>query len=150
MGGTSGRLTVDALYARAAARIDRLDPAVALAEMEDGALLVDIRSDSDRDRDGIVPGSLHLPRTVLEWRLDPASGWRSPYAPDLDARIVLICDHGYSSVLAAAALVDLGFGRAADVVGGFVAWRGAGLPVAEAGPTRRGPGELAGMKPPDP
>ncbi len=149
VGGAAGRLTVDALYARAAARIDRLEPAAALAAIEDGAMLVDIRSDSERERDGIVPGSLHLPRTVLEWRLDPASRWRSPYAPSPDARIVLICDHGFSSVLAAATLVDLGFARAGDVVGGLAAWREAGLPVATA-PPRHGPREFAGMSPPDP
>jgi rhodanese-related sulfurtransferase len=148
VGGGSGRLTVDALWARAVARIERLEPGAALAELEGGALLVDIRSDVDRERDGIVPGSLHVPRTVLEWRLDPVSPWRSPHAPSLDARVVLICDHGYSSVLAAATLRELGFERAADVTGGFLAWRDAGLPVAAA-PPPRGPGELPGMSPPD-
>jgi rhodanese-related sulfurtransferase len=147
VGGTAGRLSVDALVARAAARIDRLEPRAALAELEDGALLVDIRSDAERERDGVVPGSLHVPRTVLEWRLDPDSPWRSPHAPSLDARVVLLCDHGFSSVLAAATLVDLGFTRAGDVVGGFEAWRESGLPVVRA---RRGErGELAGMRGPD-
>jgi rhodanese-related sulfurtransferase len=147
-GASELRLTVDALYAQAAARIERLEPAVALEAIADGAAMVDIRSDSARERDGIVPGSLHVPRTVLEWRLDPASPWRSPHAPDLDAQILLICDHGFSSVLAAASLVDLGFARAGDVVGGFEAWRGAGLPVASV-PSRHGSGEPIGMSPPD-
>lgn len=149
MAGIARRRTLDELVATAAGMVDRLEPAAALAAMRDGAALVDIRSDSERERDGIVPGSLHVPRTVLEWRLDPASAWRSPHAPSLESRVILLCDHGFSSVLAASTLVDLGFTRAGDVVGGFVAWREAGLPVAPPPPTRRGPGELAGMRPPD-
>jgi rhodanese-related sulfurtransferase len=146
--GALERRTLDELVAAAAARIERLEPAAALAAQHEGAVLVDLRSDTARERDGLVPGSLHVPRTVLEWRLDPASRWRSPHAPGLDARIVLLCDHGCSSVLAAATLADLGFARAADVVGGFAAWREAGLPVVQ-GPIRREPGALPGMSPPD-
>ncbi len=143
------RRTLEQLLEEARARIERLDPAAALAALEDGALLVDIRSDPDRERDGIVPGSLHVPRTVLEWRVAPESPWRSPHACGLDERIVLLCDHGYSSSLAAATLVELGFSRAGDVIGGFEAWRAAGLPTAAAPARRRAPGELAGMAPPD-
>jgi rhodanese-related sulfurtransferase len=149
MSGNGRRGTLAELLAKAAAKVDRLEPAAALAAMRDGAVLVDIRSDSERERDGIVPGSLHLPRTVLEWRLEPGGAWRNPHAPSLDGYVVLLCDHGYSSLLAASTLVDLGFRRAADVVGGFAAWREAGLPVATAS-MPRGPGELAGMRPPDP
>ena len=135
--------------AEAQARIDRLEPVEAFAALESGALLVDIRSDGERERDGIVPGSLHVPRTVLEWRLDPDSPWRSPYACGLDERLVLVCDHGCSSVLAAATLADLGFERIGDVVGGFAAWRDAGLPVSRAAPTPRDATTLPGMTPPD-
>ena len=150
MGGTLGRRrTLDELVQDAAARIERLEPAAALAAMRDGATLVDIRSDSDRERDGIVPGSLHLPRTVLEWRLDPESPSRSPYAPSLEERVLLLCDHGCSSVLAASTLVELGFTRVGDVVGGFAAWRDAGLSTTVAVASPRGTGELAGMRPPD-
>jgi rhodanese-related sulfurtransferase len=142
------RRTIDDLVAEASRRIDRLEPEAALAAMRAGAQLVDIRSDVDRERDGAVPGSLHIPRTVLEWRLDPDSRWRSPFAGGLDTQIVLICDHGYSSVLAAATLAELGFTRAGDVIGGYEAWRAAGLPTMPAPPSRRAPGELAGMQPP--
>jgi len=141
--------TLEELLVEARARIDRLEPVEAFAAMEDGALVVDIRSDRDRERDGIVPGSLHVPRTVLEWRVAPGSPWRSPHVGGLDQRIVLLCDHGYSSSLAAATLVELGFKRAGDVVGGFDAWRAAGLPTASAAPRALEPGELAGMGPPD-
>jgi rhodanese-related sulfurtransferase len=136
------------LLAEASARIVRLEPYAAFEAVGAGACLVDIRSDVDREREGVVPGALHIPRTVLEWRFAGESGWRNPYIGSSDRQIVLICDHGYSSVFAAAALVDLGY-RAADVVGGFDAWRAAGLPTAPGEIHRRVPGEPAGMRPPD-
>ena len=140
---------MDELVAEAEAKIGRLSPADAAAAVEEGAILVDIRSEDARRRDGVVPGSLHIPRTVLEWRLDPDSAWRSPHVRGLDEHVVLLCDHGFSSVLAAATLVKLGFARAGDVVGGFEAWRAAGLPVADAPLERRPPAELPGMRPAD-
>ena len=130
MAGTAARRTLDALLNDARSRIERLEPAEAYAALADGALLVDIRPDGVREREGIVPGSLHVPRTVLEWRLAPDSPWRNPHVGPLDTQVVLMCDHGCSSILAAATLVDLGFSRAGDVIGGFEAWRDAGLPVA--------------------
>jgi rhodanese-related sulfurtransferase len=143
----SGR-TLAELLEEAAARIERLEPAKAFAAAEDGALIVDIRSNASRARDGIVPGALHVPRTVLEWRFAPESDWRSPHACDLDEQVIVLCDHGLSSVFAAASLADLGFARTADVVGGFLAWRDAGLPTMAApvpGPAHEPPG----MGPPD-
>ena len=77
--------------------------------MQAGALLIDIRSSEDRERDGIVPGSLHIPRTVLEWRMAPDSDWRNPTSAGVDSEIIVICDHGDSSVFADGKLVDLGF-----------------------------------------
>jgi rhodanese-related sulfurtransferase len=143
------RRTLEQLLEEAEARVGRLEPTDVPAAVDRGALLVDIRSDADRLRDGIVPGSLHIPRTVLEWRLDPDSPWRNPYVGGLDRPIVLLCDHGYSSLLAAATLVELGFAAASDVIGGFEAWRDAGLPTAAAPSTERAAGELPGMRPPD-
>jgi rhodanese-related sulfurtransferase len=133
--------TLEELLAAAAARIDRVAPEAAAAG---GALLVDIRSRDARDRDGVVPGALHVPRTVLEWRADPQGAWRNP---ELVAagRVLLLCDHGYSSIFAAAQLADLGY-AAGDVVGGFEAWRAAGLPVTAARPPHAG---LPGMGPRD-
>jgi rhodanese-related sulfurtransferase len=139
---------VDELLAVARRRIDRVDPPTAWAESLSGeALIVDIRADDDRRRDGIVPGSLHVPRTVLEWRADPESPWASPHVGDHSRRLLVLCSHGFSSSLAAATLVELGFARAGDVIGGFEAWRAAGLLVAPA-PTRA-EGHLPGMAPPD-
>ncbi|MBA3433377.1 MAG: rhodanese-like domain-containing protein [Actinobacteria bacterium] len=143
------RRTLEELVADANARIQRVEPADAFAAVERGALLIDIRSDSDRKRDGIVPGSLHIPRTVLEWRVDPDGDLRNPHVEGVDQQILLFCDQGYSSVFAAAMLVDLGFTRAGDVVGGFMAWRDAGLPTKPAPRHRRGPDEAAGMRAPD-
>jgi rhodanese-related sulfurtransferase len=145
----SGRRTLAELLAEAEERLERLEPLDAAAALREGAVLVDIRSAEDRERDGIGPGSLHVPRTVLEWRLDPDGQWRTPHIRGLDERIVLMCDHGCSSVLAAATLVDLGYARAGDVVGGFKAWKEAGLPVAPAPSGPRESGELPGMRPPD-
>ena len=141
--------TLDQLLEAARARIERLEPTAAFAAVEHGALLIDIRSDSDRERYGIVSGSLHIPRSVLEWRLAPSSAWRSPHVGDLDQQVILMCDHGCSSVLAAATLVDLGFARASDVIGGFAAWRDARLPIAPPPRYRRRSGEPVGMRPPD-
>jgi rhodanese-related sulfurtransferase len=104
------RTTVAELLAEARARLDRVSPEEAEAAVHDGALLVDIRSEVDRAADGVIPGSLHQPRNALEWRADPASGHDDPrLSADLDRRIV--------------------FARAPDLVGGFRAWRAAGLPV---------------------
>jgi rhodanese-related sulfurtransferase len=140
---------LEAVLAAARARIQRLSPVETLAAVQAGAILVDTRSSDDRERHGIVPGSLHIPRTVLEWRIAPDSTWRNPHVGSVESELIVLCDHGYSSILAAAMLVDLGFTRAGDVVGGFEAWRAAGLAVASAPTDRRRPGELAGMRGPD-
>ena len=135
------------LLAAAERTIERLEPAQALERVEAGATLVDVRSSETRRRDGGVPGAVPIPRTVLEWRLEPGGAWRSPYVPE-GTPVVLLCDHGFSSVFAAAALVAMGV-DAADVIGGFAAWREAGLPVAAVADPPLGPGELAGRRPPD-
>ena len=137
--------TLAELIQQASEKIERLTPGEALEAMDEGALLVDIRSETARARHGIVPGSLHIPRTVLEWRVAPDSDWRNPHLTG-GRRLILICDHGCSSTLAAATLVDLGYRRAGDVVGGFAAWSRAGLPVADPPPP---PAGLPGMGGPD-
>jgi len=141
----TARRSLEVVLAEARARIVRLSPAEAWAART-SALIVDIRSERAREA-GVVPGSLHLPRTVLEWRLDPDSPWRNPHVGGLDSRLVLLCDHGESSSLAAAALVDLGFTDVADVVGGIAAWTAAGLPLV---PAVAPPDGLPGLGPPQP
>jgi rhodanese-related sulfurtransferase len=125
----AARLTIDELLATARDGLDRLEPTEALAAQRAGALLVDTRCAELRRDDGVIPGSVHVPLSVLYWRLDPASGHDDPGLSDLDRQVVLVCAHGYSSSLAAATLRSLGFARATDVVGGFEAWSAAGLPV---------------------
>jgi rhodanese-related sulfurtransferase len=125
----AARTTLAEMLAAARARLDRVGPEQAAAELESGAMLVDIRSESQRERDGVVPGATYHPRNVLEWRMDPDSGAADPALGGLDRRVIVMCDEGYQSSLAAAALRDLGLGRATDLAGGFQAWRSAGLPV---------------------
>lgn len=117
-------MTVDELLERARARLDRVEPHELPAALEDGAVLVDIRSDAHRERDGRVPVAVVVARNVLEWRCDPASAWRDPAVSDPGRRLILMCDQGYQSSLAAAALQDLGLPLATDLAGGFQALRG--------------------------
>jgi rhodanese-related sulfurtransferase len=149
MTSLAARGLLDAMVAAARGRIRRILPGEAYEAAAAGALIIDVRCSGDRVRDGVIPGSVHMPRTVLEWRLAEDSPWRSPYAPALDAQILIVCDHGYSSSLAAASLLDLGFENAGDIVGGFAAWRGHGLPTMAARDHQLAPGELVGMRPPE-
>jgi rhodanese-related sulfurtransferase len=123
------RKTIDELLEEARAGIDRVSPEEAAAELSRGALLVDIRAESQRAADGVVPGAIYHPRNVLEWRMDPESGHNDPAVGGLDRRVIVMCDAGYQSSLAAATLREIGFSQAADLDGGFQAWREAGLPV---------------------
>jgi rhodanese-related sulfurtransferase len=126
-------MSVDELLERARSRLERLEPSQANAAMRDGrALLIDIRSETQRARDGLVPGALVVPRNVLEWRCDPASPHRDPRIDGRAQTLILICNEGYQSSLAAATLQELGLMRTTDVIGGFRAWRDAGLPVEAA------------------
>lgn len=131
------RRTINDLLADARRRLRRLEPAAAHSAMAAGALLVDTRCAELRSRDGWIPASTHIPLSVLFWRLDPSSGHDVPeLSRALDRQVILICDHGYSSSLAAATLRDIGFEHATDVDGGFQAWAAAGLPVARRAPRR--------------
>ena len=126
-------VTVDDLLEDARARIRRLDPHETAAACRRGALLIDIRPTLQRRWEGEVPGALVVERNVLEWRLDPVSAHRLAAVTDHDREIVVMCSEGYASSLVAATLVDLGYSSAADLDGGFQAWRDAGLPVQPAG-----------------
>ena len=133
---TTPRRTIEDLLADARARLDRLGPEEALAAQRAGATLVDVRSELQRARDGVIPGARFHPRNVLEWRVDPASGHGDPELDrGPDHHLVVVCNEGYQSSLAAATLQDLGFTRATDLAGGFQAWRDAGLPVEPAPPS---------------
>jgi rhodanese-related sulfurtransferase len=122
-------MTVDQLLDEARACLERLAPEDACAAMSVGAVLIDIRSETQRARDGAIPGARFIPRNVLEWRCDPASPWRDPAVAEARTRLVVVCNEGYQSSLAAATLQRLGHPDATDVIGGFQAWKSAGLPV---------------------
>jgi len=118
--------SVGDLLAAARAEIDRLTPSEALDAVRGGAVMVDIRPLEQRDRDGWLPGAHVIPRNVLEWRLDPQSEHRDPDVARLDRRVIVICDEGYQSSLAAANLRRFGL-DAVDVIGGVQSWRSEGL-----------------------
>ena len=109
-------------------------------------MIVDLRSHDERARDGVIPGSVHVPRSVLEWRVDPDSGFSNPHVADRRVELILVCDEGYSSSLAAASMRELGYVRGADLVGGFQGWRDAGLETIAA---PLPPDGLPGMGGPD-
>jgi len=128
----AGPLSIEQMLSVARARLRRLSPHEAYkASITTGALLVDIRPESQRSHEGGIPGALIVERNVLEWRFDPTSSARLPVATDHDIQVIVFCSEGYTSSLAAAALQDLGLWRATDIIGGFHAWCAACLPSVE-------------------
>ncbi|GLW00491.1 rhodanese-like domain-containing protein [Streptomyces lavendulae] len=128
----SAPVGIDELLERVRAGYTRIAPRAAHEAFLDGALLVDIRYQALRERDGLIPGAVVVERNELEWRLDPQGSHRLPQATGHDLRVVVICNEGYASTLAAASLHALGLHRATDLTGGFQAWKAAGLPVVPA------------------
>ena len=126
----AGAVSIEELLDRARQRLVRVTPPQAHAELSAGAaLLVDIRPAAQRAAEGEFADSLVIERNVLEWRFDPASDARIPEATGHDVRIIVACSEGYTSSLAAAALLKLGLHRVTDLDGGFQAWHAAGLPT---------------------
>jgi rhodanese-related sulfurtransferase len=119
---------VDELLEEARSGLRRLEPAEASSAMAAGAVLVDIRAESQRHSDGEVPGAVFIPRNVLEWRCDPRSEFHDERVSDPDRQLIVMCDEGYQSSLVAATLRELGL-DATDLVGGFQAWRASGFRV---------------------
>jgi rhodanese-related sulfurtransferase len=125
--------TLDQYLAAARSGLERLDPAEAHAATQSGGLVVDIRPEFQRRRDGEIPGAIIVERNHLEWRLHPDSPARIPEADSFELQWIVLCDEGYASSLAASVLRALGLHRATDVVGGLQAWRDAGLPLGSPG-----------------
>ena len=142
------RKTINQLLDEARSGLERVAPAE-LAELmgsgsgdgESQLRVIDIRPRDDRERTGVIEGSEHIGQLVLEWRLDPDSGASEGTAADLDDHLVIVCNQGYSSSLAAAQLQELGFARATDLDGGVEGWIGHGLPVVP--PPHAGGGQNA-------
>ena len=122
-------MTLEELIDRARHDLVRVEPEEAAAELARGALLVDIRPAHQRSVGGDIPGATVIDRNVLEWRLAPDSEWRNDAVDGPKTRVIVLCNEGYSSSLAAATLKELGLVNATDVIGGFQAWKAAGLPV---------------------
>jgi rhodanese-related sulfurtransferase len=136
---------LDRLIARSRSRIARLRPREVRDAIIKGAILVDTRPEFQRRADGEIPGAIVVERNHLEWRLHPASTGRIPEAVDVNVRWIVICHEGYASSLAAASLRSIGLRQATDLVGGFMAWRAAKLPVTKTRtPTRPRLGAKAG------
>lgn len=114
--------TIDDVLESARRRISRLTPAEAQNAWRTGAVVVDIRPAAQRDAEGALPGALIIERNVLEWRFDPSSDASLPIA-DHDMQVIVVCQEGYASSLAAASLQDVGIHQATDVIGGYAAWR---------------------------
>jgi rhodanese-related sulfurtransferase len=125
---------LDAMLLEARAGLWRVTPREAASAAAAGALIVDTRPEDHRRLEGRIPGALVVERNVLEWRLDPTGDHRTPRLRDADQVVVLVCDEGYASSLAAATLQSLGLVHATDMVGGFRAWAETGLPVEHDGP----------------
>jgi rhodanese-related sulfurtransferase len=128
----AGARSIAEILTVARERLTRVTPREAHAERAAGAVLVDIRPAWQRAADGEIPGSWIIERNHLEWRLDPASDARLPWVCGYDHRIIVFCQEGYTSSLAAAALLDLGLARATDMIGGQREWAAAGLPTVPA------------------
>ena len=114
---------VDLLLAAARADLDRVSVENLATELAAGALVVDSRPVEQRARDGELPGAVVVDRNTLEWRLDPSSPHRLREVTTTEQRMIIVCNEGYSSSLAAATLRQLGLHRATDLVGGFQAWK---------------------------
>jgi rhodanese-related sulfurtransferase len=125
--------TVEELLAEARDRLVRLAPVQAAAAQAVCAVLVDIRGDDQIRDHGCIPGAIRIPRNVLEWRADPTCQACDSRIADLGAILVVVCQEGYESSLAASNLHELGFTHATDLEGGFEAWRAEGLPIGAAG-----------------
>ena len=136
--GQAARLTVDELLAQARSGLRRFAPAELATEMESGTapgpdgplVVIDIRDRDDRERTGMIPGSVSIPLIVLEWRCHPTASYSHPAVESFDQPLVMVCNEGYTSSLAAASLRRLGFADVSDLQGGIEAWSEAGLPVS--------------------
>lgn len=129
MPAPGGRITIGDRLREARRRLRRVEPTELAAAVADGAFVVDVRAEYHTRDEGYLPFGVVVPRSVLEWRLDPASGATMTGGPALDQVVVVVCSDGYSSSLAACDLQAIGFGAATDLAGGFRAYAAAGLTV---------------------
>jgi rhodanese-related sulfurtransferase len=122
-------MPIDDIVEAARARIHRATVEETRQALSEGAIVIDVRDSADLRRTGVIPGSIPIARSVLEWRCDPACEWRDERVAQPTERVIVVCDEGYSSSLAADSLRTLGFTRVGDLIGGVDAWRAEGLPT---------------------
>jgi rhodanese-related sulfurtransferase len=115
--------SIDEVLAQSRRRLERVEPGQLAEEMAAGALVVDIRPVENREAEGLLPGAVVVDRNVLEWRLDPTCPDRIAEADDPERRVIVFCNEGYASSLAAETLQRVGLPRATDLVGGYRAWQ---------------------------
>ena len=125
-------MPIDQRLAQVRRRIRRLTPEEAAAAGVEGAVIVDTRDSADRLAEGVIPGSVLVTRNTLEWRADPTADLPDPVLSDFSKDLIVICNDGYASSLAADSLRQLGHRTAADLIGGYRAWKQAGLPTVAA------------------
>lgn len=123
------RVTIDDRLSRARARIRRLSPSEAAEAQAAGAIIIDTRDSDDRTAEGVIPGAKRITRDTLEWRADPTAELPDPLVADFAADLIVVCNEGYGSSLAADSLRRLGHTTVADIIGGYRAWKAAGLPT---------------------
>lgn len=126
---TPQRFSVNDLLHEARATLVRMNAQQAYAAQQGGALILDTRTEQDRDREGVIPGSIHTPLSVIQWVADPAPGYQHPAIHGFEQTLIVVCNEGYSSSLAAASLKRLGFVNATDLNGGYRGWKACGLPT---------------------
>ena len=123
------RVTIDKRLAEARSRIRRLSPSEAAEAQARGAVIIDTRDSLDRSAEGVIPGSKRITRDTLEWRADPTAELPDPVVADIETDLIVVCNEGYGSSIAADSLRQLGHVTVADVIGGYRAWKAAGLPT---------------------
>lgn len=123
------RLTVQQLLDQARQSLTRLSPQEVSDALPAGAVVLDSRTPTDRERFGCIPGSVHAPRTLLEFMIEPNWGYQHESIVGFGQLLIVVCNGGFSSSLAAASLQSLGFSRATDMEGGMLAWVALGLPI---------------------
>ncbi len=129
-GESARRTSIEQLLADARSHLHRLSAEELRLQIDQhDAVVLDTRTPTDRDRFGCIPGSIHAPRTLIEFMIDPDWGYQHPAINGFDQRLVCVCNGGFSSSLAARTLQQIGFHRATDLIGGFDAWKAAGLPT---------------------
>ncbi|WP_371154991.1 rhodanese-like domain-containing protein [Jannaschia sp. 2305UL9-9] len=117
------------MVANARARIEEVETPDLIAALKDPDLVVvDIRDVRERQRSGFIPGSIHAPRGMLEFWVDPESPYFKEVFRQDGRRFVLHCASGWRSALATATLQDMGF-EAAHLKEGFSTWAEQGGPV---------------------